>query len=448
MTTRSLLPVLPATWKPPLAAVVAIASSMLLASCAGLYPLNLSQKPAPEPVVAEKKPPPPPEPIKPPPPSRLYEWKGSDDYISRIEISINEQKARFYRGDKEVGWTTVASGLVKRPTPVGSFAVMEKVQDKRSNLYGRIYNKNGKLVKRNADLDVDSIPAGGRFEGASMPYFLRLTGDGIGMHAGPIPHPGRRASHGCIRMPKKFAPILYRYVSVGTPVTIKGNGPSYASYLSKQRKSAPKRAPAVSAQPESAVASVARPASSTPAKSAGPPQPTVAAGGAATASGSADVTTPATTERMAPTEGMPPAQSPGVAAASETTSSERAAPPPTAAPADTGPAPTSPGAAAVTEVSGTPTRAETEPTPSEGASSVPGGTEQKPVAGAEPPAVSQEAQVKPVAAPSAEGTMGATKGAPAPAPAGGSETGGHPSAAAEATAPPAQAPAATQSSEG
>jgi lipoprotein-anchoring transpeptidase ErfK/SrfK len=418
MTTRSILPVLPTTWKPLLTGGVAIALSALLASCAALLPSKPSPEPAPEPAVVEKKPPP--KPIKPPPPSRLYQWNGSDDYVSRIEISINEQKARFYNGDKEVGWTTVASGLYKRPTPVGSFAVLEKVQNKRSNLYGRIYNKNGKLVKRNANMYVDSVPAGGRFVGASMPFFLRLTNDGIGMHAGPIPHPGRRASHGCIRMPKKFAPILYRYVSVGTPVTIKGKGPTYASYLKKQRKSAPKPrpAPAAAPQPESAVASVQKPASPAPGQSPGTPQPAAAPDGSAAASGSAGAATLATAVATTSTPSV------DVAAVPETTSSDQSVPLPTAAPTATGSAPTSP----------------------EAASSVPGGREQKPVAEAVPPAaVSQEAQVKPpavVPVPSAESAKGGT----APASAGGSETGEN-AAPAEAAATPAEAPV-TQSSEG
>jgi len=217
----------------------------LLAGCAQLFPTE--RAPEPEPVVAEKKPPP--KPVEPPPPSTLYEWYGTDDYISHIEIDVNDQKARFYRGAKEVGWTRVASGVYKYPTPIGTFAVMEKVQDKRSNLYGRIYNKNGKLVKRNAKMGVDTVPAGGHFKGASMPYFLRLTNDGIGMPAGPIPRPGRRASHGCIRMPRKFAPILYRYVDLGTQVTIKGKGPTYASYLAKQRRSRPKVTPVAAVEP-------------------------------------------------------------------------------------------------------------------------------------------------------------------------------------------------------
>lgn len=228
-----------ASWRRSLSALTVIAIVALLSSCAHFNP------PEPEPKreapVAEKKPS---KLAEPPPPSSLYAWYGTEGYVSNIEVSINEQKARFYSGDKEVGWTTVASGVRSYPTPTGSFAVIEKVKHKKSNLYGKIYNKDGKLVKRNAKMGVHAIPTGGHFKGAPMPYFLRLTNDGIGMHAGPIPKPGHRASHGCIRMPKEFAPILYNHVDLGTVVTIKGNGPTYASYLAKQRRSTPKPATA------------------------------------------------------------------------------------------------------------------------------------------------------------------------------------------------------------
>ena len=53
-----------------------------------------------------------------------------------------------------------------------------------------------------------------------MPYWMRLTSYGIGMHAGIIPKPGEAASHGCIRLPKELAPVLFESVNVGTPVTI------------------------------------------------------------------------------------------------------------------------------------------------------------------------------------------------------------------------------------
>jgi lipoprotein-anchoring transpeptidase ErfK/SrfK len=55
---------------------------------------------------------------------------------------------------------------------------------------------------------------------APMPYWMRLTWRGIGMHAGPIPRPGNPASHGCIRLPRPFAIQLYQIVRIGTPVRI------------------------------------------------------------------------------------------------------------------------------------------------------------------------------------------------------------------------------------
>ena len=66
----------------------------------------------------------------------------------------------------------------------------------------------------------DYFVEGCQFKPARMPLYMRLKDDGTGMHVGPIPHPGRRASHGCIRMPRVMAERFYSIVSVGTPVTI------------------------------------------------------------------------------------------------------------------------------------------------------------------------------------------------------------------------------------
>jgi hypothetical protein len=136
----------------------------------------------------------------------------------------------------------VASGVRKHPTPVGHFEIMEKVENKRSNLYGKIYTKSGKVLRSDAKTGRDTVPTGARFEGARMPYFLRLTYDGIGLHAGPIPRPGRPASHGCIRMPSKMAPVLFKHVNLGTKVSIVGKGPDYGNYVQKQRVLAAERA--------------------------------------------------------------------------------------------------------------------------------------------------------------------------------------------------------------
>lgn len=161
------------------------------------------------------------------------EWTGGEKPISRIAINVDTQRATLYSGDDVVGWTYVASGIPSFPTPTGSFKIMEKVKDKHSNLYGKGYDAKGDLVVSDFKQGRDVLPAGGKFVAAPMKYFMRLTGDGVGMHIGPIPKPGRRASHGCIRLPAKMAPILFAHTSVGTPVDITGSGPDYQTYLSQ-----------------------------------------------------------------------------------------------------------------------------------------------------------------------------------------------------------------------
>jgi len=185
----------------------------------------------------KKPPPPPPEPVK---EQWKYpgEWTGGNKPITSMVINVDVQRAMLYSGDDLVGWTYVASGITSFPTPTGSFKVLEKVKDKVSNLYGKGYDANGKLVNSDFKQGRDLLPAGGRFEAAKMTYFMRLTGDGVGMHIGPIPKPGRRASHGCIRLPSKMAPILFTHTSVGTPVTITGSGPDYQTYLKQSAEKA------------------------------------------------------------------------------------------------------------------------------------------------------------------------------------------------------------------
>jgi hypothetical protein len=176
-----------------------------------------------------------PEPEQNPEPGRLYEWDGRGRRINRVVIDTNAQQARFYDGQEQVGWTTIASGVSSHPTPSGEFEVIEKVAKKRSNLYGRIYDASGALHKRNAH-SRDPIPEGGKFVGARMPYFMRMTYDGIGMHAGAIPQPGQPASHGCIRLPDEVASSLFAHADIGTRVTVIGSGPDYGDYAERLRR--------------------------------------------------------------------------------------------------------------------------------------------------------------------------------------------------------------------
>ncbi|MCX6857852.1 MAG: L,D-transpeptidase [Verrucomicrobia bacterium] len=202
------------------------AKSSLLVSA--LWLTSCKTTPPPPPVVPEvaKK------------PAGLFEWSGEGKSITSVKINVDEQKARLYNGEDEIGWTYVASGITSFPTPIGEFKVLEKIADKVSNLYGKGYNAKGDLVNSDFKQGRDLLPSGGRFEPAKMTYFMRLTGDGVGMHIGPIPRPGRRASHGCIRLPSKFAGTIFKNISVGTPVTITGSGPDYATYVKQSNAKA------------------------------------------------------------------------------------------------------------------------------------------------------------------------------------------------------------------
>ena len=109
---------------------------------------------------------------------------------SRVVVSIAQQRAYVYRGNSLVALTTTSTGKQGHPTPTGTFRITEK----RKVHFSSKYNN------------------------APMPYMQRLTDYGIALHAGAIP--GHPASHGCVRLPHKFAADLFKVTSVGTTVVI------------------------------------------------------------------------------------------------------------------------------------------------------------------------------------------------------------------------------------
>ena len=137
---------------------------------------------------------------------------------SKVIVNLKLQRAFLYNGNEIAMDYPVSTGKTEYPTPSGKFRITEKIEDKRSNLYGKIVDADGKVVKSNADAREDEIPEGGEFIGAAMPHWMRLTGDGIGMHKGYVPR--YPASHGCIRTPGAVVPIVFEKVRVGTSVTI------------------------------------------------------------------------------------------------------------------------------------------------------------------------------------------------------------------------------------
>jgi len=123
-----------------------------------------------------------------------FEWFASDTdpgaSVNNIVISIADQRLYVYHDQQLIAWSTVSSGKPGHETPTGDFTVSEKDLNHHSNLY----------------------------EDASMPYFMRLTDGGVGMHAGFLP--GYPASHGCVRLPPGMARELYQHVESGTRVQI------------------------------------------------------------------------------------------------------------------------------------------------------------------------------------------------------------------------------------
>lgn len=135
-----------------------------------------------------------------------------------IRIDRSEQRAFFYRGDKIVGMSPIATGKSTHTTPAGKFKITQKNQDHKSSLYGVIRNKaTGQIVNHDADTRKHRAGPGEVFENAPMPYFMRFNG-AIGMHVGHLP--GYAASHGCVRMPEHMAVKFFENASLGTPVVV------------------------------------------------------------------------------------------------------------------------------------------------------------------------------------------------------------------------------------
>ena len=134
-----------------------------------------------------------------------------------VLISLGEQRAYFYKGNELVGVSLISTGREGLETPTGKFKIIQKDKDHKSSQFGDYIDAQGGIIKKEVDVKVDPKPPGAIFDGAKMPYFMRIVG-GTGMHAGFLP--GYPASHGCIRMPEFMAEAFFRNISVGVPVTI------------------------------------------------------------------------------------------------------------------------------------------------------------------------------------------------------------------------------------
>lgn len=146
-------------------------------------------------------------------------WNGDGvSGSSKIVVTLSEQRARFYKGSKVVGESTISTGKPGFDTPPGHYTIIQKDEHHVSSEYGDYVSDSGDVVKANVDARKDSRPPGSHFSGAKMPYFMRFRG-GYGMHAGYVPK--FRASHGCIRMPIGMVQHFFDAAEEGTPVIVR-----------------------------------------------------------------------------------------------------------------------------------------------------------------------------------------------------------------------------------
>ena len=123
-----------------------------------------------------------------------FRWAASipEAGETRVVIDLLTQLFYVYRGDQLVGVATISSGTKGRETPLGFWSVMLK----KKNGYSR------------------------KYDNAPMPFMQMYDPKGIAFHAGP--NPGYPASHGCVRLPMKFAERLFGLTKIGTKVIIEG----------------------------------------------------------------------------------------------------------------------------------------------------------------------------------------------------------------------------------
>ena len=126
-------------------------------------------------------------------PMRFGDFVWNEDGIAKgplwVRIDLARQLVSVFRGGHEIGTAVILYGSDKKPSPTGTFTILQKAQ----HYYSRTYD-------------------------APMPYSLRLTDDGVAIHGSKVREGW--ASHGCIGVPLGFARHLFRTAKKGDPVAI------------------------------------------------------------------------------------------------------------------------------------------------------------------------------------------------------------------------------------
>ena len=122
-----------------------------------------------------------------------YSWddRGVPAGPTWIRINLRSQLMSVFRGGHEIGTAVIVYGGDNKQTPAGKLHILGKARNHRSSLYD-----------------------------AEMPYTLRLTDDGVSIHASSVRWGA--ATHGCIGVPLPFAERLFNAVRIGDEVVVAG----------------------------------------------------------------------------------------------------------------------------------------------------------------------------------------------------------------------------------
>ena len=127
-------------------------------------------------------------------PIKYGEWHWNEANAPKsgttvVTVDLAANVLSVFRDGHEIGATAILTGYGDKPTPLGVFPITEKDRDHVSNLYD-----------------------------APMPYMLRLTDDGVSIHATKVEN--GYVTHGCIGVPEPFARKLFGEARLGDRVIV------------------------------------------------------------------------------------------------------------------------------------------------------------------------------------------------------------------------------------
>lgn len=120
-----------------------------------------------------------------------YKWDDEGVPAGELVVTVDlkAESISVFRAGYEIGAAVITFGDSEKPTPTGVFPISQKSKDHVSNIYG-----------------------------SPMPYMMRLTNDGVAIHATDVKWGW--GTRGCIGVPLEFARLLFEQARLGDRVIV------------------------------------------------------------------------------------------------------------------------------------------------------------------------------------------------------------------------------------